>query len=176
MRSIAGARKVYQASLMKAKPNHLTRINRAFLALPAEKRKRSVLFLFTTCEEQVRSLLFKDNEPGANQTQIRFCWGSLYYVANPLYPLRSTIACLNVDVMNTWGRTKDMSYSGKGFSDLDEYISRAAQRQVANFYIFCEAIEDLKLALQKRTIKGEHTPETGMFYRSDHFPFAKVCY
>src|SRR3546814_15543307 len=50
----------------------------------------------------------------------------------------------------------DMSYSGKGFSDLDELIERAAKRQV-------------------RLIKGEHTPETGMFYRSDHFPFAKVC-
>lgn len=110
-------------------------ITRALLTLPAEKRKRSILVLFTTCEEQI--LL-----------------GSLYYVANPLYPLVKTVACMNVDVMNTWGRTRDMSYSGRGFSELDEMVEKAAKRQ-------------------QRLVTGEHTPETGMFYRSDHFPFAK---
>jgi Zn-dependent M28 family amino/carboxypeptidase len=110
-------------------------ISRALLTLAPEKRRRSVMILFTTCEEQI--LL-----------------GSLWYVANPLYPLVKTIACMNVDVMNTWGRTKDMSYSGKGFSELDEHVERASRRQ-------------------KRLVTGEHTPETGMFYRSDHFPFAK---
>lgn len=110
-------------------------IGRALLALPAEKRRRSILILLTTCEEQI--LL-----------------GSLWYVANPLYPLVKTIACMNVDVMNTWGRTRDMSYSGRGFSELDECVEKAAKRQ-------------------QRLVTGEHTPETGMFYRSDHFPFAK---
>jgi len=110
-------------------------ISRAIINLPREKRKRSVLVLLTTCEEQI--LL-----------------GSLWYVANPVYPLLKTIACMNVDVMNTWGRTRDMSYSGRGFSELDEHVERAARRQ-------------------RRLVTGEHTPETGMFYRSDHFPFAK---
>lgn len=110
-------------------------IARAILTLPKEKRKRSALVLLTTCEEQI--LL-----------------GSLYYVANPIYPLVKTVACMNVDVMNTWGRTKDMSYSGRGFSELDAHVEKAAKRQ-------------------DRRVMGEHTPETGMFYRSDHFPFAK---
>jgi Zn-dependent M28 family amino/carboxypeptidase len=110
-------------------------ITRALLTLPKEKRKRSVMVLFTTCEEQI--LL-----------------GSLWYVANPIFPLVKTVACMNVDVMNTWGRTRDMSYSGKGFSELDECVEKASKRQ-------------------NRLVTGEHTPETGMFYRSDHFPFAK---
>jgi Zn-dependent M28 family amino/carboxypeptidase len=95
---------------------------RALQKLPDAKRKRSALFLFTTCEEQI--LL-----------------GSLHYVANPLVPLRKTIACLNVDVMSTFGKTKDMSYSGKGFSDIDALVVVAAKRQ-------------------NRTVTGEHTPET----------------
>jgi Zn-dependent M28 family amino/carboxypeptidase len=78
--------------------------------------------------------------------------GSLHYVAAPLFPLIRTVACLNVDVMNIFGRTKDMSYSGKGFSELDELVEKAAKRQ-------------------QRAVTGEHTPETGTFYRSDHFPF-----
>lgn len=113
----------------------LLEISRSILTLPAHKRRRSALILLTTCEEQI--LL-----------------GSLYYVANPIYPLVKTVACMNVDVMNTWGKTHDMSYSGRGFSELDENVEIAARRQ-------------------QRRVMGEHTPETGMFYRSDHFPFAK---
>jgi Zn-dependent M28 family amino/carboxypeptidase len=50
--------------------------------------KRSVLFLFVTAEEQ--GLL-----------------GSQYYADFPLYPLTKTLAVINIDGINQWGRTKD---------------------------------------------------------------------
>jgi hypothetical protein len=49
--------------------------------------KRSVLFLFVTAEEQ--GLL-----------------GSQYYADFPLYPLTKTLANINIDGINQWGRTK----------------------------------------------------------------------
>ena len=62
--------------------------------------KRSVLFLAVTAEEQ--GLL-----------------GSLYYTVSPVYPLAKTVATINMDVLNTWGRAKDLVVIGLGASDLD---------------------------------------------------------
>ena len=50
--------------------------------------RRSILFVFVTAEEQ--GLL-----------------GSEYYAAHPLYPLEKTAANINIDKLNTLGRTKD---------------------------------------------------------------------
>ena len=52
--------------------------------------KRSILFLMVTAEEQ--GLL-----------------GSQYYSINPLYPLNKTVANINIDGVNQWGRTKDLT-------------------------------------------------------------------
>ena len=46
--------------------------------------KRSILFLLLTAEEQGLS-------------------GSEFYAANPLYPLKNTLADINMDVLNMWG-------------------------------------------------------------------------
>ncbi len=51
--------------------------------------KRSLLFLMVTAEEQ--GLL-----------------GSQYYADFPLYPLEKTLANINIDGINQWGRTKDL--------------------------------------------------------------------
>ena len=67
--------------------------------------KRSILFLMVTAEEQ--GLL-----------------GSQYYSLNPLYPLDKTVANINIDGVNQWGRTKDLTVIGMGASDLDEYLER----------------------------------------------------
>jgi len=98
--------------------------------------KRTVIFLAVTSEEQ--GLL-----------------GSEYYAKFPLYPLAKTLANINVDVVNVWGRTKDLTIIGLGNSELDTYAREAA-------------------AEQGRQLKPDAEPEKGFYYRSDHFNFAKV--
>ncbi len=100
------------------------------------KPKRSILFLFVTAEEQ--GLL-----------------GSEFYATNPLYPLEKTVANINLDGVNQWGRTKDITVVGMGASDLDDVLRAAAQAQ-------------------GRTLNPDPESEKGFYYRSDHFNFAKV--
>lgn len=106
----------------------------AFTRLP-QKPERSVLFLSVTGEEQ--GLL-----------------GSEYYAAHPTFAMDKIVADINLDVLNTFGRTKDITLIGYGQSELDEYALRAARRQ-------------------GRIIIPESNPEGGWFFRSDHFNFAK---
>jgi len=112
----------------------LLEIARAYSKLtPAPKR--SILFLSVTAEEQ--GLL-----------------GSEYYAENPLYPLNKTLADINMDGLNTWGRTKDMVLIGLGNTSLDDVASAV-------------------LKAHGRTVETDAEPEKGFFYRSDHFEFAK---
>ena len=97
--------------------------------------KRSILFLMVTAEEQ--GLL-----------------GSEYYGVTPIYPLAKTVANINIDGVNQWGRTKDITVIGIGASDLDDYLRDAA-------------------AEQSRTLRPDPESEKGFYYRSDHFNFAK---
>jgi Zn-dependent M28 family amino/carboxypeptidase len=113
----------------------LLEIGRAF-AQAQPKPKRSILFLFVTAEEQ--GLL-----------------GSAHYAENPLYPLEKTVANINIDGVNQWGRTSDLTVVGMGASDLDDYLRDAA-------------------ATQNRTLNPDPESEKGFYYRSDHFNFAKV--
>ena len=112
----------------------LIEVGRAFTRLPSPPR-RSILFLAVTAEEQ--GLL-----------------GSEYYAVTPIYPLDKTVANINMDSWNLWGRTKDLTIVGLGASDLDDYVRDAA-------------------AEQGRIVKGDAEPEKGFYYRSDHFAFAK---
>ena len=97
--------------------------------------KRSILFLSVTAEEQ--GLL-----------------GSQYYSVTPIYPLRKTLANINMDGLNVHGKTKDLTLIGFGASDLDDYAKAAA-------------------AEQGRVIRPDPETEKGFYYRSDHFNFAK---
>jgi Zn-dependent M28 family amino/carboxypeptidase/uncharacterized protein (DUF1684 family) len=112
----------------------LLEIARAFTRLK-EPPTRSILFLAVTAEEQ--GLL-----------------GSAYYALSPLVPLATTLANINMDGLNVYGRTKDITLIGYGASDLDDYIRDAA-------------------AEQGRVIRPDAEPEKGYYYRSDHFSFAK---
>ena len=109
-------------------------IARAMKAVKPAPR-RSILFLFVTAEEQ--GLL-----------------GSQYYGDFPLYPLTKTLANINIDGINQWGRTKDLVVVGLGASDLDDYAQAVA-------------------AVQSRVLKADQEPEKGFYYRSDHFSFAR---
>jgi Zn-dependent M28 family amino/carboxypeptidase len=80
--------------------------------------------------------------------------GSQYYSVTPLYPLGRTAANINIDGVNQWGPTKDITVIGLGASDLDDYLRAAAKEQ-------------------GRTLTPDPEPEKGFYYRSDHFNFAK---
>ena len=113
----------------------LLEIARAFKKVqPAPAR--SVLFAAVTAEES--GLL-----------------GSAYYTQFPLYPITKTLAAINVDTPNVWGRTTDVTIVGLGASDLDTYAREAA-------------------AEQTRVLRPDAEPEKGFYYRSDHFNFAKA--
>lgn len=113
----------------------LLEIAKAFTELK-EKPKRSVLFLTVTAEEQ--GLL-----------------GSEYYASHPVYAPENTVADINVDVLQPFGKMKDIVVVGKGQSELDEYIEAAAKKQ-------------------GRYTRGEPDPSGGWYFRSDHFNFAKI--
>lgn len=98
--------------------------------------RRTVLFLAVTAEEQ--GLL-----------------GSRYYGEQPLYPAAQTVAALNMDVINQWGRTRDLTIVGMGQSELDEIAGQIAGRL-------------------GRVLNPDPEPEKGFYYRSDHFSFARV--
>ncbi len=112
----------------------LIELAKAFKQLP-EPPARSILFLAVTAEEQ--GLL-----------------GAKYYAQNPLYPLEKTLANINIDGLNQWGRTEDIVVVGYGNSTLEELLAAEAEAQ-------------------GRIVVPDPEPEKGFFYRSDHFEFAK---
>jgi Zn-dependent M28 family amino/carboxypeptidase len=80
--------------------------------------------------------------------------GSQALVAKPTIPLSRIAAILNLDVMNLYGRTRDVSALGLDQSSLGAVFNRAA------------AAEGLKVSVnQDALIRGS-------YFRSDHFPFA----
>ncbi len=81
--------------------------------------------------------------------------GSEFYARNPIYPLEQTVAAINIDALPIWGTTNDYVVVGHGKSELDAYVERAAEAQ-------------------GRMVEPNPEPEKGSFYRSDHFPLARV--
>lgn len=97
--------------------------------------KRSVLFMATTAEEA--GLL-----------------GAKFYAEHPLYPLEKTLADINIDTVNPWGKTRDIEDLSNNNSTLDDLLAAAAKRN-------------------GRTMTPNSEPEKGSFYRADHFEFSK---
>lgn len=80
--------------------------------------------------------------------------GSAWYARNPVYPIAKTVANINMDMLNPYGETKDIVVVGQGQSELEELLKEEAEKR-------------------DRYMVGEPTPEAGLYYRSDHFNFAK---
>lgn len=100
-----------------------------------KRPERSVIFLAVTAEEQ--GLL-----------------GSKYYAENPVYPLKQTVAVINMDALNVYDRTRDIRIGGLGQNELEDYAIETAQ-------------------LQGRTLKTDGYDTGGGYFRSDHFSFVK---
>ncbi|GJJ04808.1 hypothetical protein RugamoR64_53460 [Duganella rhizosphaerae] len=113
----------------------LLALAKAYKALP-KAPKRSILFLATTAEE--RGLL-----------------GAKYYAAHPLYPLKRTVANINIDGINAWGKTAQIENVTSGHSSIDELLVKHA-------------------AAQGRLMAKDARPELGSFYRADQLEFARV--
>ncbi len=79
--------------------------------------------------------------------------GSAFFAAHPPVPIGNIIACFNNDMMLPFGRMKDIMVTGYGQSELEDMLATA-------------------VAKQGRYILPDPAPETGMYFRSDHFPFA----
>ena len=101
-------------------------------------------------EKPKRSLMFF--APTAEEQGLL---GSKYYAENPLFPLEKTVANINNDLMLPYGRYKDVMVTGYGKSELDDLLAEVAPAH--DRYIF-----------------PDPNPQTGMYYRSDHFSFARV--
>lgn len=99
-------------------------------------QKRSVVFIAVTAEEQ--GLL-----------------GSAYYAENPIYEPKKTVANINMDAIESPGPMKDLTITGFGHSEMDNYAKVAAEKQ-------------------GRYIIPDPDAEKGYFFRSDHFNFAKI--
>ncbi|KAF1694248.1 aminopeptidase [Pseudoxanthomonas jiangsuensis] len=81
--------------------------------------------------------------------------GSKYYVAHPSFPLDKIAGVVNLDAMSVAGRSRDMVVTGFGNSELEDILKPIAQAQ-------------------NRVLKGESSPQSGFYFRSDHFNFAKA--
>ena len=114
----------------------LLEIAQGFASLPAAARpQRSLLFLAVTAEE--KGLL-----------------GARYYATHPLYPLKKTLANINIDGAQTKGVSRDIEVIGYGNSTLDDLAAAILQKT-------------------NRILVPDTEPQKGYFYRSDHFEFAK---
>lgn len=80
--------------------------------------------------------------------------GSEAYTADPVYPLAKTVANLTFDILQTAGPARDVILVGEGQSELEDDLARAA-------------------ATQGRVITPENLPESGLFFRADHFSLAR---
>jgi Zn-dependent M28 family amino/carboxypeptidase len=98
--------------------------------------QRSVVFIALTGEEQ--GLL-----------------GSAYYAENPIFDPKKTVANINIDALDSPGKMKDLTITGYGQSEMDEYAKEVA-------------------LAQGRYIIPDPETEKGYFFRSDHFNFAKI--
>jgi Zn-dependent M28 family amino/carboxypeptidase len=106
---------------------------RVFKAGPAPER--TLVFAAWTAEE--RGLL-----------------GAEHYAGDPLFPMDRAVANLTLDTLQPNGLARDVVLIGKGQSELEDRLARAAARQ-------------------GRTVTPDARPERGLFYRADHFAFAR---
>lgn len=100
------------------------------------KPKRSMIFLLVSGEEEG-------------------LWGSAWFAKNPIVPLNSIVANLNVDMIGR-NQSDRIVAIGKSFSSLGNTVEKIAHKN-----------PDLGLK-----VIDDPWPEESLFYRSDHYNFA----
>lgn len=99
--------------------------------------KRSVLFAAVAAEES--GLL-----------------GAKYYCAHPTVPPGRIAANINIDGINIWGKTRDVTFVGLGKAATIDQIVVNSARELG------------------KTVVPDQFPDRGHFYRSDQFEFARI--
>jgi Zn-dependent M28 family amino/carboxypeptidase len=105
--------------------------------------------LFSTGPRPQRTIVF-----AAWTGEERGLLGSEYYAQHPLFPMEKMVANLTFDTLQWNGAVKDAVLVGRGQSEMEDYLAAAARAQ-------------------GRYVTPENHPERGLFYRADHFSFAK---
>jgi Zn-dependent M28 family amino/carboxypeptidase len=105
--------------------------------------------LFSSGPRPQRTLVF-----AAWTGEERGLLGSEYYAQHPLFPMETTVANLTFDTLQPVGPVRDVVLVGRGQSEMEDYLAAAAKAQ-------------------GRYVTPENHPERGLFYRADHFSFAK---
>ncbi|HEY0229631.1 MAG TPA: M28 family peptidase, partial [Dokdonella sp.] len=101
-------------------------------------------------------------QPGPKRSIVFGVWtaeergllGSEAYALDPVYPMDKTVANLTIDILQTAGKARDVILVGAGQDTLEDDLARFAKAQA-------------------RVVTPEGLPERGLFYRADHFSFAK---
>ncbi len=81
--------------------------------------------------------------------------GSQYYAENPTFAPGKIAANINIDCVNIWGKTRDISIVGSNKSTIDAEVKEVVK-------------------IQGRIALPDPMPEQGFFYRSDQLSFAKI--
>ncbi len=100
------------------------------------KPKRTIVFLMTSAEEMGH-------------------WGSLWYVKHTPQSQKETVANINLDGFNRYGKTKDMVIIGAGHTELEDYFAKEVKKQ-------------------GRYISPDPNAEQNYYFGSDHLSFAKA--
>jgi Zn-dependent M28 family amino/carboxypeptidase len=81
--------------------------------------------------------------------------GSLYYTKHPVFPLDKTVADINMDMPIVIGPTRNLQIVGNGQSQLEDML-KAVLKQQGRYTI------------------PDQSPAAGMYFRADHFSFARA--
>lgn len=81
--------------------------------------------------------------------------GAEWFIRHPIVPLNKIAANINLDSMNILGPTEDLAPLGAERSTLSAVFDAVARER-------------------RMSVVPDRRPEQGLFYRSDHFPFAKA--
>ena len=80
--------------------------------------------------------------------------GSELFARGDIIPTKKMVALLNIDGMNALDGVDYVLQYGKDMSEMEDYLVKAATKQ-------------------QRHVKLDPRPQNGLFFRSDHFSFAK---
>jgi Zn-dependent M28 family amino/carboxypeptidase len=97
---------------------------------------RTILFIATTAEE-------------------KGYLGARHYLTHPLFPLERTLANINLDSSNLWGRTTDVINLGYGLTSIDAVLAQMAR-------------------IQNRELLPQQFDRGSYFFASDQIEFAKA--
>lgn len=81
--------------------------------------------------------------------------GAFYYTLHPAVPLARTLAVINFEMSNVWGRTRDVLAIGADHSELEGALNAV-------------------LARRGMRITPDPVPEQGYFFRSDQLAYAQA--